>query len=95
VKTCLDWRGCWRGNALARHGKRCPLARTDISHSSVERIIAPDSTILLDYMLARLARVLDGLTVYPRNMLRNLELSGGLCFSQPVLLALTGRGLEP
>jgi len=66
----------------------------DISHSSVERIIAPDSTILLDYMLARLTRVLDRLTVYPENMLRNLKLTGGLFFSQQVMLALTRKGLS-
>ena len=83
-----------RGNALAAMENVALWHERDISHSSVERIIAPDSTILLDYMLARLARVLDHLTVYPRNMLRNLELTGGLCFSQPVLLALTGKGLS-
>ena len=83
-----------RGNALAAMENVALWHERDISHSSVERIIAPDSTILLDYMLARLARVLDRLTVYPRNMLRNLELTGGLCFSQPVLLALTGKGLS-
>ena len=83
-----------RGNSLAAMENVALWHERDISHSSVERIIAPDSTILLDYMLARLARVLDRLTVYPRNMLRNLELTGGLCFSQPVLLALTGKGLS-
>jgi len=65
----------------------------DISHSSVERVIGPDSTILLDYMLARLTRVLDRLTVYPENMRRNLELTGGLFFSQQVMLELTRKGL--
>jgi adenylosuccinate lyase len=66
----------------------------DISHSSVERIIAPDSTILLDYMLARLTRVLDKLTVYPENMRKNLEMTGGLFFSQQVMLSLTRKGLS-
>jgi adenylosuccinate lyase len=83
-----------RGNALAAMENVALWHERDISHSSVERIIAPDSTILLDYMLARLARVLDRLTVYPRNMSRNLELTGGLYFSQQVLLALTGKGLS-
>lgn len=82
-----------RGNALAAM-ENVPLwHERDISHSSVERIIGPDSTILLDYMLARLTRVLDKLVVYPENMLRNLELTGGLLFSQQVMLALTQKGL--
>jgi adenylosuccinate lyase len=82
-----------RGNALAAM-ENVPLwHERDISHSSVERIIGPDSTILLDYMLARLTRVLDKLVVYPENMLRNLNLTGGLFFSQQVMLALTQKGL--
>ena len=82
-----------RGNALAAM-ENVPLwHERDISHSSVERIIAPDSTILLDYMLARLTRVLDRLVVYPENMRRNLELTGGLLFSQQAMLALTKKGL--
>jgi adenylosuccinate lyase len=82
-----------RGNALAAM-ENVPLwHERDISHSSVERIIAPDSTILLDYMLARLTRVLDRLVVYPDSMLRNLELTGGLLFSQQAMLALTKKGL--
>ncbi len=82
-----------RGNAMAAM-ENVPLwHERDISHSSVERIIGPDSTILLDYMLARLTRVLDKLTVYPENMLRNLEMTGGLFFSQRVMLSLTRKGL--
>jgi len=82
-----------RGNALASM-ENVPLwHERDISHSSVERIIAPDSTILLDYMLVRLTRVLDRLVVYPDNMRRNLELTGGLLFSQQAMLALTKKGL--
>ncbi|MGD9506404.1 MAG: adenylosuccinate lyase [Syntrophobacteraceae bacterium] len=82
-----------RGNAMATM-ENVPLwHERDISHSSVERIIGPDSTILLDYMLARLTRVLDKLTVYPENMLRNLEMTGGLFFSQRVMLSLTRKGL--
>ncbi len=65
----------------------------DISHSSVERVIVPDSTTLLDFMLHRLKRVLKGLVVHEENMKKNLELLRGLIFSQAILLALTERGL--
>jgi adenylosuccinate lyase len=65
----------------------------DISHSSVERIILPDSCILLDYMLQRLTAILDKLVVYPEHMQKNLRLTRGLIFSQPVLLALISKGL--
>ena len=66
----------------------------DISHSSVERIILPDSCILLDYMLQRMSGILENLVVYPERMRRNLQLTRGLIFSQPVLLALTGKGMS-
>lgn len=83
-----------RANALAAM-ENVPLwHERDISHSSVERIIAPDSTILLDYMLNRLTRVLDNLTVLPENMDRNMALSGNLYFSQQVLLALIQKGIS-
>jgi len=65
----------------------------DISHSSVERVILPDATILCDYMLARMTRILDGLLVYPERMLQNMAITRGLVFSQAVLLALTQAGL--
>ena len=65
----------------------------DISHSSVERVILPDSTITLDYMIVELTRILQGLKVYPANMRRNLELTRGLIFSESVLLALMRKGL--
>lgn len=65
----------------------------DISHSSVERVIGPDATILLDYMLNRLTRVMDRLTVYAGNMKHNMDLSGQLFFSQQVMLALIQTGL--
>ena len=61
----------------------------DISHSSVERVILPDATILCDYMLARMTRILDGLLVYPERMAQNMEITRGLIYSQAVLLALT------
>jgi adenylosuccinate lyase len=66
----------------------------DISHSSVERVIAPDSTILLDFMLHRLTNMLDRLVVYRDRMRANLESTGGLFFSQRVLLALTESGVD-
>jgi adenylosuccinate lyase len=66
----------------------------DISHSSVERVILPDSTELLDYMLATSQHVLDGLRVFPERMRENLNLGGGLVYSQAVLLALIDRGVS-
>ncbi len=64
----------------------------DISHSSVERVIAPDSTIALDFLINRFNGVLKNLIVYPENMEKNLNLTGGLIYSQRVLLALTEKG---
>lgn len=66
----------------------------DISHSSVERVIGPDGTILLDFMLGRLHYLLDGLQVYPENMDKNIWLTRGLVFSQKVLLKLIDKGLS-
>ena len=66
----------------------------DISHSSVERVIAPDATVTLDFALNRLAGLVDKLVVYPDNMRKNLERLGGLVHSQRVLLALTQKGVE-
>ena len=66
----------------------------DISHSSVERIILPDSTILIDYMLNRLSETLEHLEVNEKRMLKNINQSGGVVFSQRVLLALTQSGLS-
>jgi len=65
----------------------------DISHSSVERMIGPDSTVTLDFALGRLAGIIDKLVVYPANMKKNLDLLGGLVHSQRVLLALTQKGV--
>ncbi len=65
----------------------------DISHSSVERVIAPDATIALDFALARAAALIEGLVVYPATMRANLDRLGGLVFSQRILLALTQAGL--
>jgi adenylosuccinate lyase len=66
----------------------------DISHSSVERVILPDSTEVLDYMLATTHHVLEGLRVFPERMRENLNVGGGLVFSQAVLLALIDRGIS-
>ncbi len=66
----------------------------DISHSSVERGIAPDATVHLDFALRRLAGVIENLVVYPENMRKNLDLLGGLIHSQRVLLALTQAGMS-
>ena len=66
----------------------------DISHSSVERFILPDSFITCDFMLTRLANVIENLLVYPQNMMNNLNLTGGLVFSQRVLLELSLKGIS-
>jgi adenylosuccinate lyase len=65
----------------------------DISHSSAERMIGPDATVTLDFLLARLAGLIDKLVVYPQNMAKNLDRLGGLVHSQRVLIALTQKGL--
>jgi adenylosuccinate lyase len=82
-----------RGNAVAALENVALWHERDISHSSVERIIFPDSCTLLDYMLATLKKLTEGLIVYPENMKRNLALSLGLWNSQTVLLALIKKGL--
>jgi len=66
----------------------------DISHSSAERIVLPDSSATTDYILAKAASLLDGLVVYPENMLKNLNLTRGLVFSGQLLLALTQKGVS-
>src|SRR5438874_10444885 len=66
----------------------------DISHSSVERVIGPDATVTLDFMLHRFAGLIDGLRVYPERMMENLQLTRGLVFSQSVLLKLIEKGME-
>ena len=66
----------------------------DISHSSVERVIAPDATVTLDFAINRLAGVIENLVLYPKNMKKNLNQLGGLHFSQGVLLALTQAGMS-
>jgi len=66
----------------------------DISHSSTERIILPDSCLLVDYSLALFTSVMKGLQIYPQRMKRNMELTKGLVFSQRVMLALIDKGLS-
>jgi adenylosuccinate lyase len=83
-----------RGNALAALENIALWHERDISHSSVERVIFPDSCILVDYMLVSLRKLVDRLTVYPANMQRNLDITKGLYHSQTILLKLTERGLE-
>jgi adenylosuccinate lyase len=83
-----------RGNAVAAMENVALWHERDISHSSAERIILPDSCMLLDYMLVKLRELVSGLRVYPENMARNLALTRGLPFSQSILLALTRAGAE-
>lgn len=83
-----------RSNAQAALENVALWHERDISHSSVERVIIPDSTILLDYILNKFAKIMDGLVVYPKNMKKNLEKTRGLIFSQRVLLALIQKGVS-
>jgi adenylosuccinate lyase len=83
-----------RGNAMAALENVALWHERDISHSSVERIILPDSCTLLDYMLVTLTKLVSKLIVYPDNMRRNMELTGGLYASQSALLMLTEKGME-
>jgi|TARA_B100000315_G_scaffold58080_1_gene52454 adenylosuccinate lyase len=82
-----------RANAMAAM-ENVPLwHERDISHSSVERVIGPDSTILVHYMLRRMTGLVKKMLVYPKNMKKNMELTGGLYYSQSVLLALVRKGV--
>jgi len=83
-----------RGYALAAMENVALWHERDISHSSVERVIAPDATIALDFMLRRMTYVLKNLCVYPETMLRNLQKNGGAIFSERVLLSLVAKGLS-
>jgi len=83
-----------RSNAQAALENVALWHERDISHSSVERIICPDTTILLDHMLARFIGLIENLLVYPERMRENLERTGGLIFSQRVLLELVKRGMS-
>lgn len=81
-----------RGNAQAALEDVALWHERDISHSSVERVILPDSTITLDYMLHLVTKTIDKLLVYPEKMLADLNLTGGLVFSQTLLTALVEKG---
>lgn len=82
-----------RGNAVAAMENVALWHERDISHSSVERVIIPDSTIALDYMLAKFIEVMEGIVVHPENMEKNLAKTLGLIFSQRVMLTLVGKGM--
>ncbi|MHB9093825.1 MAG: adenylosuccinate lyase [Eubacteriales bacterium] len=82
-----------RGNAMAALENVALWHERDISHSSVERVIVPDSTILLDYMLHLLIKVIDNLLVYPEAMMENLNKTRGLIYSGRLLLALLDKGI--
>jgi len=83
-----------RGNATAALENVALWHERDLTHSSVERVIIPDSCILLDYMLEKFTAIVEGLVVYEDNMARNIETTLGLVFSQQMLLALVGKGLS-
>lgn len=83
-----------RANAQAAYENIALWHERDISHSSVERVIFPDSTILADYLLSKTTSLLDKLLVYPQRMIKNLESTGGLIFSGQLLLDLAGSGMS-
>jgi adenylosuccinate lyase len=83
-----------RGNAVAAFENIALWHERDISHSSVERVILPDSFIALDHMLRRFTRIVGGMVVYPERMKENLNRSRGVVFSGTVLLELAKRGLS-
>jgi adenylosuccinate lyase len=82
-----------RSNAQAAFENVALWHERDISHSSVERVILADSTILSDYLLARTAWLVEGMRVYPERMQRNVNLTGGLIFSGQLLLDLAAAGM--
>jgi adenylosuccinate lyase len=83
-----------RGNAVAALENVALWHERDITHSSVERIILPQSSTLVDYMLVTMRKLIEGLQVYPENMRRNMEITRGLYASQSALLMLTEKGLD-
>lgn len=83
-----------RGHMVSAYENVSLWHERDISHSSVERVILPDATILLNYMLNRFANIVRDLTVFPENMKRNMERTFGLIYSQRVLLTLINKGLK-
>jgi len=83
-----------RGNAQTALENVALWHERDISHSSAERVILPDSTIALDYMLQKMIQLIEGLRVYPEHMLENIGKVVGLIFSQRVMLTLVGKGIS-
>jgi adenylosuccinate lyase len=83
-----------RGNAHVALENAVLWHERDISHSSAERVILPDSTMALDFMLAETVEILEGLVVYPQRMRENLDVGGGLAYSQNLLLALVDSGMS-
>lgn len=83
-----------RGNALASLENIALWHERDISHSSVERVILPDSTIIVDYCINKFTDIVDKLLIYPQNMKNNLEKTGGLIFSQRILINLVDKGIS-
>ncbi|MDY6881462.1 MAG: adenylosuccinate lyase [Desulfatiglans sp.] len=83
-----------RSNSLAAMENMALWHERDISHSSVERVIGPDSTILVHYMVHRLGRIISGLVVHPEQMIENLNKTKGLIFSQQILIKLAEKGVE-
>lgn len=83
-----------RGYAVTAAENNALWHERDISHSSTERVIMPDATIVLDFMLHEMIDILDRLAVYPERMQANLDATRGLIYSQPVLLALVDAGLD-
>jgi adenylosuccinate lyase len=83
-----------RGYALSAMENVALWHERDISHSSVERVIAPDATMLIDFMLHRFAGMMENLRVYPEQMSRNLDLLGGVVHSQRILIELTKKGMD-
>ena len=82
-----------RGNVQAALEDNALWHERDISHSSVERVILPDSSMLVDYLLDQMTRIIKELHVYPENMLKNMEVTNGLIYSQRILLELINSGL--
>ncbi|MCD4817885.1 MAG: adenylosuccinate lyase [Candidatus Cloacimonetes bacterium] len=83
-----------RANALTALENNALWHERDISHSSVERITLPDSTILMNYMLNKMINLIENLIIYPENIKKNLDLTNGLVFSQVLLLELTQQGIS-
>ena len=82
-----------RGNALASMEDITLWHERDISHSSVERVILPDSTIIVDYCLRKFTNIIDKLLIYPDNMMKNMNKTGGLIYSQRIMLAIVNKGV--